>query len=301
MLQKYDERNADLIVNIGGELVHRDEARISPFDSLAQGGDGVWEGLRLYDGQIFRLDTHLTRLRSSAKALAFADIPTDAEMTEQIARTLAANNMRDGVHIRLTLSRGEKMTSGMDPRLNTKGSLLIVLAEYKAPVYDKAGLKLMTSAVRRFRPDTLDPNIHHNNLVQSIMAKVQANAAGADDALMLDTQGFVAETNATHVFIVDGGVLRTPTTRACPEGVTRDTVLEICAANNIVCEVGDISLTAVYRADEMFCTGTMGEIAAIGEVDGRVIGDGDGGPVATKLSALFREYVVAHGTRVCEE
>ena len=112
MLQKYDERNADLIVNVGGELVHRDEARISPFDSLAQGGDGVWEGLRLYDGQIFRLDTHLARLRSSAKALAFADIPTDAEMTEQISRTLAANNMRDGVHIRLTLSRGEKMTPG---------------------------------------------------------------------------------------------------------------------------------------------------------------------------------------------
>ncbi|MGY8758977.1 MAG: aminotransferase class IV [Planctomycetota bacterium] len=300
MLQKYDERNTDLIVNIGGELVHRDEARISPFDSLAQGGDGVWEGLRLYDGQIFRLDTHLARLRSSAKALAFADIPTDAEITEQIARTLAANGMRDGVHIRLTLSRGEKMTSGMDPRLNTKGSLLIVLAEYKAPVYDKAGLKLMTSAVRRFRPDTLDPNIHHNNLVQSIMAKVQANAAGADDALMLDTQGFVAETNATHVFIVDGGVLRTPTTRACPEGVTRDTVLKICAANNIACEVGDISLTAVYRADEMFCTGTMGEIAAIGEVDGRMIGDGNCGPVAAKLSALFSEYVVAHGTRVCE-
>jgi len=300
MLQKYDERNTDLIVNIGGELVHRDEARISPFDSLAQGGDGVWEGLRLYDGQIFRLDTHLARLRSSAKALAFADIPTGAEMTEQIARTLAANSMRDGVHIRLTLSRGEKVTSGMDPRLNTKGSLLIVLAEYKAPVYDKAGLKLMTSAVRRFRPDTLDPNIHHNNLVQSIMAKVQANAAGADDALMLDTQGFVAETNATHVFIVDGGVLRTPTTRACPEGVTRDTVLKICAANNIACEVGDISLTAVYRADEMFCTGTMGEIAAIGEVDGRMIGDGNCGPVAAKLSALFSEYVVAHGTRVCE-
>jgi branched-chain amino acid aminotransferase len=300
MLQKYDKRNSELIVNIGGELVHRDQARISPFDSLAQGGDGVWEGLRLYDGQIFRLDAHLARLRSSAKALAFSDIPSDEQITDEISRTLEANEMRDGVHIRLTLSRGEKLTSGMDPRLNTKGSLLIVLAEYKAPVYDKAGLKLMTSTVRRFRPDTLDPNIHHNNLVQSIMAKVQANAAGADDALMLDTLGFVAETNATHVFIVDGGVLRTPTTRACPEGVTRDTVLKICAANNIDCEVGDISLTAVYRADEMFCTGTMGEIAAIGEVDGRQIGDGSCGPVAANLSALFAEYVTENGTRVCE-
>jgi branched-chain amino acid aminotransferase len=300
MLQKYDERNENLTVNIGGELVHRNQARISPFDSLAQGGDGVWEGLRLYEGQIFRLDSHLSRLRSSAKALAFSDIPSDAEITHQISRTLKANAMYDGVHIRLTLSRGEKITSGMDPRLNTKGSLLIVLAEYKEPVYDKASLKLMTSAVRRFRPDTLDPNIHHNNLVQSIMAKVQANAAGADDALMLDTEGFVAETNATHVFIVDGGVLRTPTTRACPEGVTRDTVIKICAANKIVCEVADISLTAVYRADEMFCTGTMGEIAAIGEVDGRKIGDGNMGPVATKLSALFKEYVANNGTTVCE-
>ncbi|MFT7517628.1 MAG: branched-chain amino acid aminotransferase [Myxococcota bacterium] len=300
MLQKYDERNTDLIVNIGGELVHRDQARISPFDSLAQGGDGVWEGLRLYDGQIFRLDTHLERLRSSAKALAFADIPSDAEITEQLKRTLKANNMHDGVHIRLTLSRGEKVTSGMDPRLNTKGSLLIVLAEYKAPVYSKSGLKLMTSTVRRFRPDTLDPNIHHNNLVQSILAKVQANAAGADDALMLDTLGFVAETNATHVFIVDGGVLWTPSTRACPEGVTRDSVLRLCEANNIECRVGDISLTAVYRASEMFCTGTMGEIAAIGEVDGRVIGDGKIGPMAEQLSKMFSSYVLENGTRVCE-
>ena len=206
--------------------------------------------------------------------------------------------MQDGVHIRLTLSRGEKITSGMDPRLNTKGSLLIVLAEHKPPVYDKVGLKLITSSVRRFRPDTLDPNIHHNNLVQSIMAKVQANAAGADDALMLDTLGFVAETNATHVFIVDGGVLRTPTTRACPEGITRDTILNICADNKIACEVGDISLTAVYRADEMFCTGTMGEIAAIGEVDGRIIGDGNCGDVALRLSMLFRDFVAKNGTRV---
>ncbi|MDP6963687.1 MAG: aminotransferase class IV, partial [Planctomycetota bacterium] len=300
MLQKYDSRNDNLIVNVGGELSHRDQARISPFDSLAQGGDGVWEGLRLYNGKIFRLDAHLSRLRSSALALAIKDIPSDEEMTNQIARTLKANDMTDGVHIRLTLSRGEKITSGMDPRLNTKGSLLIVLAEYKPPVYDRSGLRLMTSTVRRFRPDTLDPNIHHNNLVQSILAKIQANAAGVDDALMLDTQGFVAETNATHVFIVEGGVLKTPTTRACPEGITRDTVLALCDKHKIPYAVEDISLTAVYRATEMFCTGTMGEIAAVAEVDGRKIGTGEKGEMSSKISKLYQDYVKIEGSQVCD-
>ena len=294
MLQQFDPRNKDLIVNINGELLHRDNAGISPFDSLVQGGDGVWEGLRLYKGGIFRLDTHLKRLRSSALALGFADIPSFDEIRHQIRRTLEANKMNDNVHIRLTLSRGEKITSGMDPRLNTKGVTLIVLAEYKPPVYDKTGLKLITSSVRRFDPDMLDPNVHHNNLIQSILAKIEANAAGVDDALMLDSRGFLAETNATHVFLVSEGVLLTPSTRACPEGVTRDTVLKICAKNNIPFEVCDLSLTAVYRSDEMFCTGTMGEIAAVSEVDGRRIGDGEVGPMASQISLLFSEHVQLH-------
>lgn len=299
MLQQFDPRNKELVVNINGELLHRDKAGISPFDSLVQGGDGVWEGLRLYKGGIFRLDTHLNRLRSSALALAFEDIPSFEEIRYQIRRTLEANKMNDDVHIRLTLSRGEKITSGMDPRLNTKGTTLIVLAEYKPPVYDKTGLKLITSSVRRFDPDMLDPNIHHNNLVQSILAKIEANAAGADDALMLDSRGFLAETNATHVFLVSEGVLLTPSTRACPEGVTRDTVLRICSKNNIPFKVCDLSLTAVYRSEEMFCTGTMGEIAAVSEVDGRSIGTGEVGPMAKQVSQFFSEYVQSNCEAIC--
>ncbi len=300
MLQVFDERNRDLIVNINGALVHRDQAGISPFDASVQGGDAVWEGLRLYDGRIFRLVEHLDRLRSSALALAFASIPTHDEIIEEVRRTLAANEMRDGVHIRLTLTRGLKITSGMDPRLNQAGPSLIVLAEYKPPVYDKGGITLVTSTIRRPPPDCLDPKIHHCNLIPSILAKIQANAAGADDALMLDVRGFVAETNATHVFLVERGVVRTGTTAACPEGITRAVVLDLCRTHGIVAKIGDLSLTDVYRADEMFCTGTMGELAPVTLVDGRTIGKGRPGAVTGRLSELFRELTGREGVVVVD-
>jgi branched-chain amino acid aminotransferase len=291
MLQHYDDRNTDILININGALVHRDAAGISPFDSLVQGGDGVWEGLRLYAGKVFRLRQHLERLRASAKALAFDTIPSVEAMTQEIRRTLEANSMHDGVHIRLTLSRGVKITSGMDPRLNQSGPTLIVLAEFKAPVYDTSGLTLMTSSVRRFRPDMLDPKIHHNNLIQSIMAKIEANAAGADDALMLDDRGFIAETNATHVFFVQDGAVSTSRLVACPEGVTRCVVLEVCHNAGIACVETDVTLAEAYRADECFCTGTMGELACVTRIDGRTIGNGERGPMTRRLSALFRDVV----------
>ncbi|MFM8845829.1 MAG: aminotransferase class IV [Gammaproteobacteria bacterium] len=300
MLQTFNEKNRDLIVNINGKLVHRNEAGVSPFDSSVQGGDAVWEGLRLYQGRIFKLAEHLDRLRNSALALAFAEIPSHEVIIQEIRRTLQANDMYDGVHIRLTLTRGVKLTSGMDPRLNQSGPTLIVLAEHKAPVYSTAGLSLITSSVRRFSPDCLDPKIHHINLLQSILAKIEANASGADDAVMLDTRGFVAETNATHLFLVDDGIVRTPRTVACPEGITRATVLEICAANGIAHDVTDLSLAEFYRADEVFCTGTMGELAAVNKIDGRQIGEGSVGPVTSRLSALFRERTRSEGTRLCE-
>ena len=300
MLQTFDPRNRDLIVNVNGELAHRDQARVSPFDSSVQGGDAVWEGLRLYQGRIFRLEQHLERLTHSAQALAFAQIPTREAITNEIRRTLAANQMFDGVHIRLTLTRGVKTTSGMDPRLNTMGPSLIVLAEHKAPVYSKAGLSLITSSVRRFPPDCLDPKIHHNNLIQSILAKIEANVAGADDALMLDQRGFIAETNATHVFLVEKGRLRTPRLVACPEGITRATVLELCRAHDIPHEETDLTLAQAYCADEVFCTGTMGELAAVTTVDGRQIGDGQPGPVTARLSALFRDLTAREGTVVAQ-
>jgi branched-chain amino acid aminotransferase len=298
MQQTFDERNRDLLININGRMIHRDEAGISPFDSAVQGGDAVWEGLRLYDGRIFKLRQHLDRLRSSAQALAFQDFPSHEELIAEIRRCLQANGMNDGVHIRLTVSRGVKITSGMDPRLNQSGPTVIVLAEHKPPVYDRSGLSLITSSVRRFSPDCLDPKIHHANLLQSILAKIEANNAGADDALMLDTRGFVAETNATHLFLVEGDTLATSRLVACPEGITRATVLELCREHGIPSQERDLSLTEIYRADELFCTGTMGELAAVNRVDGRTIGDGAVGPVSRRLSDLYQELVRRSGEPV---
>jgi branched-chain amino acid aminotransferase len=298
MLQKFDERNRDLIVNINGQLVHRDKAGISPFDSAVQGGDAVWEGLRLYRGRIFKLHEHLDRLHRSATALSFAEIPPREKIIEEIKRTLAANEMQDGVHIRLTLTRGVKITSGMDPRLNQSGSTLIILAEHKAPVYTRTGLTLITSSFRRPSPEILDSKIHHANLLNSILAKIEANNAGADDALMLDTRGFVAETNATHVFIVRKGDLATSRVVACPEGITRATVIEICAAEKIRCIETDLSPVDVYGADEIFCTGTMGELAGVIKIDNRIIGDGKVGPVTKRLSELYAQRTASEGVEV---
>jgi branched-chain amino acid aminotransferase len=298
MLQKFDERNRNLIVNINGQLVHRDKAGISPFDSAVQGGDAVWEGLRLYNGRIFKLHEHLDRLERSAQALSFAEIPPSEKIVEEIKHTLAANNMSDGVHIRLTLSRGLKITSGMDPRLNQSQPTLIVLAEHKAPVYAKTGLTLITSKIRRPPREVLDARIHHANLLNSILAKIEANNAGADDALMLDTRGFVAETNATHVFIVRNGDLATSRVVACPEGITRATVMEICAAAKIRCVETDLSVVDVYSANEMFCTGTMGELAAVTRLDNRQIGDGNVGPMTKRLSDLYAKRTATEGVQV---
>jgi branched-chain amino acid aminotransferase len=300
MLQKFDERNRNLIVNVNGELLHRDKAGISPFDSAVQGGDAVWEGLRLYNGRIFKLHEHLDRLERSARAVSFAEIPPREKIIDEIKRTLAANNMRDGAHIRLTLTRGLKITSGMDPRLNQSGPTLIVLAEHKPPVYAKTGLSLITSKIRRPTPDVLDARIHHANLLNSILAKIEANNAGADDALMLDTRGFVAETNATHVFIVRNHDLATSRVIACPEGITRATVIEICAAEKIRCLETDLSLVDVYGAHEMFCTGTMGELAGVIRIDNRQIGDGKVGPMTKRLSELYAKRTASEGVQIVD-
>ena len=298
MLQTFDERNRDLIVSVAGRLAHRDQAGVSPFDSAVQGGDAVWEGLRLYRGRIFRLAEHLARLRQSAAALAFGPVPSDEEIIRQIRATLQANAMTDGVHIRLTLTRGVKITSGMDPRLNQSGPTLIVLAEHKPPVYDPSGITLITASVRRPPPDCLDPKIHHANLLPSILAKIEANVAGADDAVMLDQRGFVAETNATHLFLVTGGRLGTPASSACPEGITRAAVLELAAGAGIGCDVGDFSLTQFYAADEVFVTGTMGGLTPVPVIDGRTIGTGSPGPVTRRLTAIFADLTARSGTLV---
>ena len=201
------ERNRKLLVYVGGRLLPRDDARMSVFDSTVQGGDAVWEGLRVYDGRVFHLDRHIKRLHDSARAMAFEDIPTAADIKAAVFKTLAANGMRDGVHIRLTLSRGEKTTSSMNPAFNVYGSILVVLAEWKPVIgpasYDNTnGVMLITASNRRNPPQCVDSKIHHCNLINNILPKVNANVAGAADAIMLDVEGFVSETNATNLFCV---------------------------------------------------------------------------------------------------
>jgi branched-chain amino acid aminotransferase len=300
MLQQFNDKNRDLIVNINGRLVPRDEAGVSPFDSAVQAGDAVWEGLRLYNGRIFKLHEHLARLRRSASALAFTEVPPNDKLIDEIKRTVAANRMCDGVHIRLTLTRGVKITSGMDPRLNQSGPTLIVLAEHKAPVYAKSGLTLITSKMRRPPPEILDPQIHHANLLNSILAKIEANKAGADDAIMLDLRGFVAEMNATHLFLVRQGEVSTSRVIACPEGITRATVLEICAAKKIAHHETDLRIEDFYRAEEVFCTGTMGELAGVTTIDGRIIGNGQIGEMTRSLSEQYARRTATEGVPVVD-
>ena len=295
-----DARNADIQVWVKDGLVPRAEAKVSVFDSSVQGGDAVWEGLRVYDGRIFAFDDHLDRLFDSARAMAFAEMPSRETVVEAVFATLRANGMRDGVHIRLTLTRGEKVTSGMSPTFNRSGPCLIVLAEWKAPVYDRGGVRLITSAIRRNSPQFVDSKIHHNNLINNILAKVQANQAGVDDALMLDAQGYLSETNATNVFVVRRGELLTPHADSCLPGITRGKVIAIARQAGIPTTERNISLGETWSADEMFTTGTMGELSPVLELDGRTIGDGEPGPMTRRLQELYAEHTRREGTPLPE-
>ena len=290
-----DRRNADILIHVGGELKPRADAKVSVFDSSVQGGDAVWEGLRVYDGRITDLDAHLDRLFDSAHAMAFAEVPTRDEVKGAVFETLQANGMRDGVHIRLTLTRGMKTSSGMSPRFNRYGPCLIVLAEWKAPVYDQSGIRLITSSIRRNNPQCIDSKIHHNNLINNILAKIEANHAGADDALMLDLNGFLSETNATNVFLVKRGALLTPHGDSCLPGITRGVVIQIARREGISLVERNISLTEAYTADEMFTAGTMGELSPVLEVDGRRIGEGKLGDLTKRLQQLHSEWVRENG------
>ncbi len=290
MLQTFKPENADLIVNINGTLVHRDQAGVSPFDSSVQNGDAVWEGLRLYDGRIFKLQDHLARLRKSAELLSYQGMPTDEHITAELKKTLEANRMWDGVHVRLTVSRGLKYTSGLDPRINQKGCSLFILAEHKPPVYDKSGVTLMTANHRRPPANVLNQVIHSCNQLTSILAKLEANAAGADDALLLDLHDNLAETNATHVFIVKDGQVLTSHTTACPTGITRKTILRLCEEHDIPHQVRDIPQAELFEADEMFVTGTMGELVPVTKLDAHTF---PGGDMYAKLTALFQAEIAA--------
>ena len=290
MLQEFDARNAEIKVWIGQGLVSRKDAKVSVLDSSVQGGDAVWEGLRVYEQGIFCLDKHLDRLQDSAQAMDFVEIPPRSFIKNAIKQTLLVNGMRKDTHIRLTLTRGEKVTSGMDPRLNQSGPLLIVLAEWKPPVYDNTkGIRIMTSAIRRNSPMHLDSKIHHTNLINNILAKIQSNYAGVDSALMLDNLGFIAEMNGTNIFMVKNKELITPTADACLHGITRALVIKLARENSIPVIERNVSLTELYAADEAFGTGSMGELTPITEVDGRTILNRSNSKLTHHLIDLFNE------------
>ena len=296
MIQQFDTRNKDIKVWINGELLHRDKAKISVFDSAVQGGDAVWEGVRIYDGRIFCFEKHLNRLMESAKSMDFSNVPSVEEVKNAVFSTLKANGMKDDTHIRLTLTRGEKITSGMNPKLNQFGCTLIVLAEWKSSIFYGKELRLVTSNIRRNSPLCLDSKIHHANLINNILAKIEANYAGADDALMLDLDGFVSETNATNIFMIKNGLVITPFPKACLPGITRSLIIEICKNNNIPIVEQDISVTELYNADEVFTTGTMGELARVNEIDNRKI-ENKGG-VLMQLQSLFRKLTEVEGEKL---
>lgn len=296
MLQKFDPRNKNIKVWIDGTLYRREDAKISVFDSLSQGGDAVWEGLRVYNGRIFSLDEHLIRLMESAKSLVFEKIPSIVFIKDAIFTTLKANKMYDETHIRLTLTRGKKITSGMNPQLNQFGCTLIILAEWKPAIYSGKKLKLVTSSIRRNSPLCLDSKIHHNNLLNNILAKIEANHAKADDALMLDLNGFVAETNATNIFMIKNGAVFTPFADACLPGITRGLIIKICRENKIPIFEKNISVTEFYNADQVFTTGTMGELAQVIEIDKRQINNN--GRLLNTINSYFKVLTETTGEKI---
>jgi branched-chain amino acid aminotransferase len=290
-----DERNEHILIWINGELVPRERAVVSVFDAGFVLGDGVWEGLRVRSGHPAFLERHLDRLFEGAKAIML-DIGLDrGELTDAIYATLRANEMTDGVHVRLMVTRGVKRTPYQDPRVTIGPATVVIIAEHKEPLPATVtdGITLFTTHVRRAAPDTLDPKLNSHSKLNDITACIQAYTAGADEALMLDPHGFVATCNSTHFFIVSGGEVLTSDGRYCLAGITRANVLELCLANGIPARETTFSLTDVYSAGEAFVTGTFAGVVPVRSVDGRVIGDGRRGPVVERLQGLYRELVDA--------
>lgn len=271
-----DARNERVLIYVNGEMTPRAQASVSVFDSGYLVGDGVWEGLRLHEGGFAFLDTHLARLEQGAKAIALDIGMSRAELKDALYRTVAANGMRSDAHVRLMITRGIKRTPSQDPRLTIGGPTVVIIAEHKRanPAHWQRGITLHTSAIRRPPPDTLDQRLNCHSKLHEVIALQQALAAGADEALMLDTRGFVATCNATNFFIARAGEIWTSSGRHCLPGITRGQLLRICREAGIPHFVGDFSLTDVYDADEAFVTGTFGGVTPVAVIDGRPIGNG---------------------------
>jgi len=286
-----DPRNASILINVNGELKPRAEAVVSVFDSGFMLGDGVWEGLRVHKGRLAFLDRHLDRLFEGAKAIAMDLGLSRDQLAKRLYDTLDANKMDEGIHVRLMVTRGVRSTPYQDPRVVVGGPTIVVIPEYKEPpegIYER-GLKLFTVHVRRGDPAVQDQKINSHSKLNCILASVQATQAGADEALMLDPEGFVATCNSTHFFIVRKGQVWTSSGKYCLGGITRQVVLEIAREADIPAVEKDFSLTDVYGADEAFVTGTFAGIVPVREVDGRALNCR--GPMVERLQKLYADRV----------
>ncbi len=284
--------NTPLYVHVDGALVPASEAKVSVFDAGFQSGDAVWEGLRVYNGTVLRLQDHLTRLEHSAKALRITLPGSREDIARALQQTLDANDFRHDVHVRLMVTRGARSTSGMDPRNAPPRGCLVIIAERKPVEESPAPQRLRTSSIRRPHPQVLDPGIHHSNQLNSILARLEIwNDPGIDATLMLDTDGFVAEADTANIFCITGNTVRTPFATSCLHGITRATVLEEAAALGYEAREERLSLFEFYRADEVFVTGTVCELVPVVEIDGRRIGAGEPGPVWRKLLDSYRARV----------
>ncbi len=291
-----DPRNAEVLVWVNGDLLPRDRAVVSVFDSGFVLGDGVWEGLRVSGGHPAFLEQHLDRLEEGARAILLDLGMSRGELAEAIYATLRSNEMTDGVHVRLMVTRGVKSTPYQDPRVTVGPATVVIIAEHKEPMPATVtdGITLFTTHVRRATPDTLDPKLNAHSKLNDITACIQAYTAGADEALMLDPHGFVATCNSTHFFIVTrAGEVWTSDGRFCLGGITRGNVLEVCHDNGIPARETTFSLTDVYNAAEAFVTGTFAGVVPVRVVDGRTIGTGERGPVVARLQGLYQEHVAA--------
>ncbi len=290
-----DARNADLKIYVNGGLVHRDEARISVYDSGFMMGDGVWEGLRLYNGKWAFLDEHLDRLFEAATAIDL-DIGMDrAGVADALDATAAANDMRGDVHARLMVTRGVKSKPFQGPRLSRSGPTIVIIMEHSRTAEDMQsdGIRLHTVPIHRGLPLTQDPKLNSHSKLNCILAGIHAQKAGADEALMLDPHGFVNTTNSCNFFIVRKGEVWTSTGDYCMNGITRRKVIELCRANDIPVFQCNFSLVETYGADEAFLTGTFGAQTPVAEIDGRRIGDGCAGPVTRRIRQLYKDLVAA--------
>ena len=295
-----DSRNDDILISINGELFKRNEAKISVFDSGYLVGDGVWEALRLHHGVLVFIDDHFNRLWQSAATVGMSLPFSKQELTDQVWNTLKANNMTDGVHVRIMVTRGIKKTPSQDPRLTISGPNVVIIPEFKTASKEskEKGITLFTSTIRRGSPDYLDPRLNCHSKLHEVQALIQAIESGADEALMLDVNGFVSTCNATNFFIVRNDEVWTSTSKYCMNGITRAKVIEVCRLNNIPCYEKDFSLFDVYGADEAFVTGTFGGLTPVTKIDGRVIGDGTFGKMTKELSNLYESLIetkVNHG------